>query len=318
MLTRVAASHIRVGTFQFFAARGDTEAVRTLADYVIARHGPDAPVDANPYRALLDAVVGRQASLVARWLLVGFIHGVMNTDNTSVSGETIDYGPCAFMDGYDPATVFSSIDLDGRYAYANQPRIMHWNLARLAECLLPLLGGTDEDAHGLGASGPRRVRPALPGRLPGGLRRKIGLQTEQDGDDALTADLLAAMAETRADFTLTFRRLATAAATPAADPALHTALGDAYAPWATRWRARLQAEPGGPAAGAAAMVATNPAVIPRNHLVEAALAAATAQDFGPFDALLEAVTHPFDTPADGRLALAPEAVDMGYQTFCGT
>ena len=185
VLTRVAASHIRVGTFQYFAARGDAEAVRLLADYVIARHYPEAAGAEHPYRALLDAVVARQADLVARWLLVGFVHGVMNTDNTSIAGETIDYGPCAFMDAYDPATVFSSIDHLGRYAYGNQPRIAQWNLARLAEALLPLLG-EDEDAalaaarEALAAFGPRFEAAYL-----GGLRRKLGLLTEREGDAAL-------------------------------------------------------------------------------------------------------------------------------------
>ena len=215
VLTRVAASHIRVGTFQYFAARGDHDGVRLLADHAIARHYPDASNAENPYRALLDGVISRQADLVAQWLLVGFIHGVMNTDNCSVSGETIDYGPCAFMDAYDPGTVFSSIDQQGRYAYANQPRMALWNLTRLAECLLPLLGESEDVAkHALEAFAPR-----FQARYFAGLRRKIGLLTEQEGDDNLTQELLKLMAASGADFTLTFRQLSDAAQSPAAGDA---------------------------------------------------------------------------------------------------
>ncbi len=313
VFTRVAASHVRVGTFQLFASRGDVDGVRTLADYVIARHGLDGPENPNRYRALLDTVIGRQADLVARWLLIGFIHGVMNTDNTSVSGETIDYGPCAFMDAYDPATVFSSIDLQGRYAYANQPRIMHWNLARLAETLLPLLGDTDEAAMASAQDALAAFGPRFQAAYRGGLRRKIGLATEQEGDDALAADLLAIMAETRADFTQTFRALGKAAG----DGAL---LDGAFNTWIPRWHTRLAAEPSAPAERAAAMNATNPAIVPRNHAVEAALAAATQDgDFAPFDELLAAVAQPFaDRPEFAKYTLPPDQVDPTYQTFCGT
>src|SRR5271154_3406140 len=211
VLTRVASSHIRVGTFQFFAARGDTDGVRRLADHVIARHYPEAAQAERPYHALLVGVIERQAKLVARWLLVGFIHGVMNTDNTSISGETIDYGPCAFMDHYDPAAVFSSIDEQGRYAYANQPRIALWNLTRLAECLLPLFSDDKdkaiEQAQSLLAEFPGKFTAAY----QSGLRQKIGLFTGQDGDETLVQDLLDAMAKSQADFTLTFRGLSAAA-----------------------------------------------------------------------------------------------------------
>src|SRR5271170_2131730 len=207
VLTRVASSHIRVGTFQYFAARGDTEAVRRLADHVIARHYGELARTEKPYHALLAAVVARQAELVARWLLVGFIHGVMNTDNTSISGETIDYGPCAFIDHYDPASVFSSIDEQGRYAYANQPRIALWNLTRLAECLLPLFSDDKDKA----IEQAQLILAAFPGKFTAayqsGLRQKIGLFTARDGDEALVQDLLDAMAKNHADFTLTFRRL---------------------------------------------------------------------------------------------------------------
>ena len=211
VLTRVASSHIRVGTFQFFAARGDTDGVRQLADHAIARHYPDAAKAERPYHALLEGVVARQADLVARWLLVGFIHGVMNTDNSSISGETIDYGPCAFMDDYDPAQVFSSIDEQGRYAYANQPRIALWNLTRLAECLLPLFSDDKDKAIEQAQFILGEFAEKFTTTYQAGLRAKIGLFTQRDGDEALVQDLLDAMAKNQADFTLTFRHLADAA-----------------------------------------------------------------------------------------------------------
>jgi len=322
VLTRVAASHVRVGTFQYFAAQGDTDALRHLADHVIARHYPAAAAAPNPYRALLDGVVGRQAELVAQWLLIGFIHGVMNTDNTSVSGETIDYGPCAFMDAYDPATVYSSIDHAGRYAYGNQPRIMHWNLTRLAEAMLPLLGA-DEDAamtsakEGLAAFGPRFEAAYL-----GGLRRKVGLSTEHEDDAALIQDLLMKMAANGADFTLTFRGLCAAAAGPEGDAAVRALFrdGGAYDDWAARWRERLAADPAPPDVRAAAMRAVNPAVIPRNRLVEAVIEAAVQRgDFGPFEDLSAALEHPYENrPGFERYAARPEQPERPYQTFCGT
>jgi serine/tyrosine/threonine adenylyltransferase len=322
VLTRVAASHVRVGTFQYFAARSDTEAVRLLADHVIGRHYPEAAAAEQPYRALLEAVVARQAELVARWLLVGFIHGVMNTDNASVAGETIDYGPCAFMDAYDPATVFSSIDHLGRYAYGNQPRIAQWNLARLAEALLPLLGADKDPAlaaaqEALAAFGPRFEAAYL-----GGLRRKLGLVAACEGDTALVQDLLELMARSGADFTLTFRRLCDAAAGPEGDAAVRALFADAgaYDAWAARWRQRLMEDPKEPAARGAAMRAVNPAFIPRNHLVEAALAAAMErQDLGPFEELLEVVTRPYeDRPGLERYVWPPGPGERVHQTFCGT
>ena len=322
VLTRVAASHIRVGTFQYFAARGDAEAVRLLADHAIARHYPEAAEAERPHRALLDAVVARQADLVARWLLIGFVHGVMNTDNTSIAGETIDYGPCAFLDAYDPATVFSSIDHGGRYAYGNQPRIAHWNLARLAECLLPLLGENEEAAlesarDALAAFGPRFEAAYI-----GGLRRKIGLSAEREGDAALAQDLLKGMAENGADFTLTFRRLCDAAAGPEGDAGVRALFTDAgaYDAWAARWRQRLVEEPEDAEARRAAMRAVNPAFIPRNHLVEAALnAAVEREDFGPFEEMLEVVSRPFeDRPGFERHATPPGPEERVHQTFCGT
>ena len=312
VLTRVAASHIRVGTFQYFAAREDAEAVRLLADYAIQRHYPGAASAANPYRAFLDGVVARQADLMAHWLCIGFIHGVMNTDNCSVSGETIDYGPCAFMDEYDPGAVFSSIDEQGRYAYGNQPRIALWNLARLAECLIPLLGDNEDAAKdALAAFAPRFQAAYF-----GGLRRKIGLRTQREGDDVLTGDLLKLMAANRADFTLTFRRLADAAEGNAAGVRSLFADGAAFDAWLERWRDRMAGEE----APAAAMRAVNPVFIPRNHLVEAALAAAVVQgDFRPFEALLGVLGRPFDDdPALEQYATPPREDERVLQTFCGT
>ncbi len=322
VLTRVAASHIRVGTFQYFAARGDTEAVRQLADYAIARHYPGAAQSEHPYRALLAGVVARQADLVAKWLLIGFIHGVMNTDNTSISGETIDYGPCAFLDAYEPGKVFSSIDQAGRYAYANQPRIAAWNVTRLAETLLPLLADDEDAAVAAAEEGLAGFGPAFEAAYFAGLLRKIGLATERDGDRALAQDLLKRMAENQADFTLTFRRLCDAAAGPQGDAAVRElfADGSAYDAWAERWRARLHTEPGGEHAGAAAMRSVNPAFIPRNHLVEEALNAAIEQgDFAPFEQLLEVVSRPYeDNPAFARYAAPPLPEQRVQRTFCGT
>ncbi|WP_336485749.1 protein adenylyltransferase SelO [Methylobacterium nigriterrae] len=322
VLTRVAASHIRVGTFQYFAIRGDTEALRSLADHVIARHDPDLAGTEHPYRALLSAVIGRQADLVARWLLVGFIHGVMNTDNMSVAGETIDYGPCAFLDAYDPAAVFSAIDQHGRYAYGNQPRIALWNLTRLAEALLPLLAdGTDAAVavaeEALGAFGPR-----FAGAYHGGLRRKLGLFSEREEDAELAADLLEAMRAGRADFTLTFRRLADAAAGPAGDADMRALFEDptAYDAWAGRWRRRLDEEPRAGEERRAAMRRVNPAFIPRNHRIEAVIAAAVERDdFAPFAELLEVLANPYEEqPARAHYADPPGEHERVHRTFCGT
>ena len=322
VLTRVAASHVRVGTFQYFAARGDVDGLRTLADYVIARHDPDCAGDAQPYRAMLDGVVARQAALVAQWMGLGFIHGVMNTDNTSVSGETIDYGPCAFMDAYDPATVFSAIDRGGRYAFGNQPRVMWWNLARLAEALLPLLDEDQERAvevanEALASFGPRfeaaRVRV---------MRRKLGLMTEREGDDALGDALLEAMAANGADFTLTFRGLCDAATGREGDEAVRVLFAEpgAFNAWAVRWRERLAVDEVSPEVRRAAMRGVNPAFIPRNHQVERALEAAVSRgDYQPFEALLEVVLRPYeDRPEVAAFGLPPRAEERVRQTFCGT
>jgi uncharacterized protein YdiU (UPF0061 family) len=322
VLTRVAASHIRVGTFQFFAARSDTEGVRRLADHVIERHYPEAANSNRPYHALLEGVVARQASLVARWLLVGFIHGVMNTDNSSISGETIDYGPCAFLDQYDPATVFSSIDEQGRYAYANQPRIALWNLTRLAECLLPLFSDVQDQAIAEAQAVLGNFAGLFDTAYQAGLRSKLGLFTARDGDVLLAQDLLAAMASNQADFTLTFRRLSDAAEDPAGDREVRQLFAEsaAYDDWAVRWRQRIADEPQTAAARQAAMRAVNPAFIPRNHRVEAVIeAAVNRDDFAPFEELLTVLAKPYeDQPALSAYAEPPEPHQRVLQTFCGT
>jgi len=325
VLTRVAASHIRVGTFEYFAARGDTEATRVLADYSIARHYPEAAHARHPYRALLDGVIARQASLIAQWMLLGFIHGVMNTDNTSISGETIDYGPCAFIEAYDPAKVFSSIDVQGRYSYSNQPHAAHWNLTRLAEALLPLLeqeAGEKEAALASAYEALAGFGPQFEAAHAAGLRRKLGLLTERDGDAGLAQDLLERMAVNRADFTLTFRRLCDAAAGPEGDAGVRALFADpgAYDSWAAGWRRRLQEEVVPEQARAEAMRKASPAFIPRNHVVEAALEAAVVrQDFQPFEELLDVVSRPYEDRPDmeqySRPARPEECVRA---TFCGT
>jgi protein adenylyltransferase len=322
VLTRVAASHIRIGTFQFFAARGDMEGVRLLADHVIARHYPAAAESANRYRALFDSVVAGQAALVARWLLVGFIHGVMNTDNMSIAAETIDYGPCAFMDTYDPATVFSSIDHHGRYAYGNQPRIATWNLARLAEALLPLFAEDQEQAVAQAQESLETFATRFTTAFHAGLRKKLGLFTERDDDVPLAADFLNLLAESRADFTLAFRHLSDAAEDDAADVAVRTLFTApaAYDAWAARWRERLREEPQDAATRSQAMRAVNPAFIPRNHRVEAVIEAAVQRDdFAPFEDLLRVLSRPYDDQPDVAEYMAPpQPHEQVTQTFCGT
>ena len=322
VLTRVASSHIRVGTFQFFASRGDVEGVRLLADHVIARHYPDAVRAERPYRALLDAVIGAQAGLIAQWMLVGFIHGVMNTDNMSIAGETIDYGPCAFLDGYDPEAVFSAIDSQGRYAYANQPAIGGWNLTRLAECLLPLLSEDNEVAVDQAQEALATYAPTFEKAYQAGLRRKLGLLTEHEEDAALGHDLLKIMGANGADFTLTFRRLSDAALGSEGEVGVRSLFSDpsAYDQWIPRWRQRLALEGTDPAARRAAMRAVNPAYIPRNHRVEAVIRAAVDhEDFGPFKELLTVLAQHFeDQPTFVRYAEPPQPHERVYQTFCGT
>ncbi len=321
VLTRVAQSHVRVGTFQFFAARRDTEALQLLADHVIERHYPDVAAAERPYLALYEAVIARQAALVAQWMMVGFIHGVMNTDNMSIVGETIDYGPCAFMDTYHPQTVYSSIDHGGRYAYDNQSRVAHWNLACLGQALLPLLGDDDEaavrDAQASLNAFPKLFEVAW----LRGMRQKLGLAEEQADDAALAQDLLQRMAANQADFTLTFRQLSDVAGKSSAnDEAVRELFDDpAYDSWAVAWRQRLREEPRSDEERRAAMRAVNPAFIPRNHLVEEAIGAAVAGDLGPFEDLLTVLATPYDDqPAFARHALPPRPEQVVHQTFCGT
>jgi uncharacterized protein YdiU (UPF0061 family) len=321
VLTRIAASHIRVGTFQYFAVRGDVDAIRELADHVIARHYPEAANADNVYLALLESVIARQADLVARWLGVGFIHGVMNTDNMSIAGETIDYGPCAFMDTYHPGTVYSSIDRQGRYAYANQPQIAQWNLARLTETLLPLLGDTEAEQLERGKSTLVGFAQFFEEAYARVLRAKLGLMQVRDGDLDLAHDLLDRMTRNKADMTLTFRRLANAAADAGADATVAELFNepDAFAEWASRWRARLD-EDGDPQARREAMRQPNPAYIPRNHLVEEAISAAVSrQDFQPFEDLIGVLSRPFEDQAGReRYTLPPKPEEVVRQTFCGT
>jgi uncharacterized protein YdiU (UPF0061 family) len=312
VLARVAASHLRIGTFEYFAARNDQDAVKILADYAIARHYPALAESPAPYLALLAAVGEAQAALIARWMHVGFIHGVMNTDNMTISGETIDYGPCAFMDAYDPATVFSSIDHQGRYAFGNQPRIAHWNLARLADALLPLIDDKQERAISLAEETINHFPEQFARYWLQGMRRKLGLTNEHADDATLIEALLQLMQEHAADYTNTFRLLC-AVAEGAEAPA-------GYEAWAARWQARLQQESSSPRTAAALMRANNPAVIPRNHRVEAALDAAVKQgDFAPMETLLAVLSRPFDLePAHVEYRNPPAPHERVRQTFCGT
>ena len=327
VFTRVAASHLRVGTFQYFAVRGDTDAVRQLADYAIARHYPEAAQTKQPYRAFLDGVIARQAQLVAQWLLLGFIHGVMNTDNTSISGETIDYGPCAFIEAYDPDKVFSSIDHQGRYAYSNQQNAMHWNLTRLAESLLPILEtetGTKEAA--LASARPSKAlsafMPQFESARLAGLHRKLGLFEEREGDAALAEALLERMAANQADFTLTFRHLCNAAVNPEADAQARTLFANsaAYDSWAYAWRTRMDEEATSPQDRAAAMRRANPAFIPRNHRVAALIeAAVNDRNFRPFEELLDVVSRPYEDRQElDRYTQPARPEECVTQTFCGT
>lgn len=322
VLTRIASSHIRIGTFQFFAARGDIDALRTLTDYAIARHVPEAAQAYRPALALLETVIARQAMLIARWLGVGFIHGVMNTDNMTISGETIDYGPCAFMDAYDPAQVYSSIDHQGRYAYANQPSVAVWNLARFAETLLPIISDDETLAIDQAQSALARFAPAFDTAYTTLFAAKIGIATPTPDDAALAKDLLAAMASGRADFTLTFRRLAACAADPSADAPLMALFAEPndVQKWLTRWRARLAACQTSPSDRTVAMRRVNPAFIPRNHRVEEALAAATVDgDHRPFERLVATLVRPFDDQPDAAdLAAPPADHEIVHATFCGT
>ena len=312
VLVRVASSHLRVGTFQFAASTQDLDLLRRLADYAILRHYPSARDADNPYLAFYESVLDAQASLVARWMNLGFIHGVMNTDNVTISGETIDYGPCAFMDRFDPKTVFSSIDHGGRYAYGNQPMIGQWNMARFAEAIAPLIDSDPE------VSVPQLVDvlKTFPDRYDSywkaGLRTKLGLTSERADDDEMFVDLLKSMEENHVDFTSFFRRLADAARGDRAGVASMSA-------WVDRWLERVTAESDDLIATATAMDRVNPAYVPRNHLVEEALAAGSEGDLSVLRTLLEALTHPFaERPGFDRFAEPAPADGAPYVTYCGT
>jgi len=320
VFTRVAASHIRIGTFQYFAARGDGEAVKALADHAVARHYPELAEADNPYLGLLQGVAGRQARLIARWMSVGFIHGVMNTDNMTVSGETIDYGPCAFMDTHDPLKVFSSIDRQGRYAYSNQPGIGQWNLARLAEALLPLLD-ENQDVAVEAANGAlvEYGRVFQDGWLDA-FRRKLGLTGVEEGDLELINDFLTLMHQGEADFTLAFRMLGKVAggAEEAGLKVLFNPPAD-LDQWLARWRTRLAASSISPEVRQAAMEAVNPAIIPRNHRIEEAIQAATYDDFSFFERLHEALKEPYvEKPEFADYQTPPTPEQVVTRTFCGT
>jgi serine/tyrosine/threonine adenylyltransferase len=317
ILTRVARSHLRVGTFQYFAARQDVEALKALTAYAIERHYPKVADAENRALALLDAVVAAQASLIARWMSVGFIHGVMNTDNMAISGETIDYGPCAFMDAYHPNTVFSSIDEHGRYAFANQPRIAQWNLARLAETLLPLIDADGEAAVARATQTLNAFGSAFEGAFLKAFRAKLGLTMELPEDLALIQSLLTAMAQGGADFTLTFRALAGPGAAAARDCFSDPANFDT---WAETWRARMSLETITADDRHHLMLSANPAYIPRNHRIEAVIQAATASaDFAPFHEMVDLLSRPFDEqPGREAYALGPAPEERVERTFCGT
>jgi len=323
ILTRVAAGHLRVGTFEYFFRREDNETVRALADYAIERHYPEIAESGQRYRDLLEAVAMRTADLVADWMLVGFIHGVMNTDNITICGETLDYGPCAFMDTYDPRTVFSSIDAYGRYAYDQQPRIGQWDLTRFAETLLPLLADDREDAVAIAKEVLEGYADRFTAAHQGGLQRKLGLAEAHASDAELITDLLQRMTTNRADFTLTFRRLSELGREPGeADAAVRELFDDpaAFDAWAVGWRERLAAEGSDDAARREAMRAANPAYIPRNHRVEQAIAAVVEHgDLRPIDDLLVVLADPFaDHPERAHLAQPPLPEEVVQRTFCGT
>ena len=319
VLTRVAASHLRVGTFEYAAAHKGLEGVQKLADFAVARHYPERQAARNPALALLEAVCEAQAALVAKWMNLGFVHGVMNTDNVTISGETIDYGPCAFLDAYSAAQVFSSIDKGGRYAFGQQPLVCRWNLYRLASALIEAIAAVNE----ADAETARLLLEAFSARYQqhwlAGLRPKLGLSSEEDGDLELGEALFAALEGQGADFTLLFRALSASLAEGYDPVAVEVTDREAFAPWFARWQARLAREPLDPAERAARMDAANPLYIPRNHRVDAALSAAEAGDLAPFLLLLEVVTHPFQPRAEWNdFAHGAPIGSPDHVTFCGT
>ena len=323
ILVRVAASHVRVGTFEYFYRRGDPDSVRTLADYVIERHYPHCLEVDNPYRVLLDEVAARQADLIAQWLLVGFIHGVMNTDNMSIAGESIDYGPCAFMDAYSADKVYSSIDIGGRYAYNQQPRIGHWNLSQLAQCLLSLLDADEDKAMASAREALDAYVERFEAKFHAGMRAKIGLDGGNDEDTDLAFDLLRRMGEEQADFTNTFRRLCDVEIDDSdSDQAVRELFEnpESFDAWARTWRKRLATETRSDDERREAMRNVNPAYIPRNHRVQQAIDAATLEeDLQPLEDLLGVVARPFeDHPDLAHYVRPPQPEEEVTRTFCGT
>jgi uncharacterized protein YdiU (UPF0061 family) len=312
ILTRVAKSHIRVGTFQFASTLNDVNQLKILADYTIDRHYSACREEVNPYLAFLNAVIERQALLVSQWMHVGFIHGVMNTDNMSISGETIDYGPCAFMDRYHPETVFSSIDRQGRYAYANQPPIAQWNLARFAETLLPLIDQDTDKSIQLASHSVNGFSDQFQKAWLKGMRQKIGLLDEEAGDIDLINELLILMQKNKADYTLTFRHLSS-------DAILKDAIFEdvSFKAWHKKWLYRIQKQKEGEGASRVMMLKHNPAVIPRNYLVEKALLLAVAdQDYRLLNDFIAALQKPYEDSKP--FSEPPLEEDKSYQTFCGT
>ncbi|MCC5466351.1 protein adenylyltransferase SelO [Pelosinus baikalensis] len=314
ILTRVAASHLRVGTFQYISEWGTVEDLRSLADYTLQRHFPGADAAENPYLFLLQEVIKRQAALIAKWQLVGFIHGVMNTDNMALSGETIDYGPCAFMDAYDPGTVFSSIDMRGRYAYGNQPHIAGWNLARFAETLLPLLHANGEQAVKIAQDAISEFSDLYHYNWLAGMRAKLGLFNEELQDESLIEDLLNMMHKYRGDYTNTFRAL-----TFDAPKDMELFGTTEFAQWHERWQARLGRQQEAKAASNQLMRNSNPGIIPRNHRVEAALEAAVQGDYSVMERLLAVLSTPYaHSPEQADYSTLPGPSTYPYRTFCGT
>lgn len=322
ILTRVARSHIRVGTFQFFASRQDTEALKLLADHVINRHYPDIAEDTRPYKRLLEVVIDRQAELVAKWMGIGFIHGVMNTDNMSIAGETIDYGPCAFMDTFHPDTVYSSIDSVGRYAYGNQPRVAQWNLVCFAQCLLPLIDNNQDEAIAVAQAAIDAYPACYDMHWQNVMRAKLGLMTAKEEDKTLIHELFACMAANQADHTLTFRGLCDLSVADNAGNHVVSKLFDdsaAFNGWVVQWRARLATEDSEDAERQGRMRRANPRFIPRNHMVEAAIQAGLNGDYGPFDDIVAVLSKPFDEqPGNERFAAPPKQHEIVQATFCGT
>jgi uncharacterized protein YdiU (UPF0061 family) len=321
VLTRVAESHLRVGTFEFFAARDDREALSILTAYALERHYPRGAGPENAALRLLENVIGAHASLVARWLGVGFVHGVMNTDNTSISGETLDYGPCAFLDEYDANKTFSSIDRGGRYAFGNQPRVAQWNMARFAETLLPQIADDEEEAARLAMAALARFPALFESAYARVMRAKLGLVSEDENDPALAADLLQRLASSHVDYTLFFRALCASAEDPSADARLAALFEEpgAFHSFAEVWRARLAADDVAPRLRAEIMRGANPAFIPRNHRIEEAIVAAIAGNFEPFEQLVTVLAQPFDEQPDfAHLATPPLPEERVRQTFCGT